>query len=143
MNKKAKTGLTLFIILLILLLIAGVVIFLVPIPYTTTEVYTDTEPYVGTEEYQEQVPISVEECKRDVSLNPTDYIKRGIDNIESLLEGDLSKLLETCENVIQMRTVTKTKEVIRYKTVKKERTVTKTATLYMRWTGQVQYRYEV
>src|SRR3989338_7266635 len=103
---------TLVIILLIFL------IFLLPIPYTaiegyvvqepytTTETYTDTEPYVTQEFYDEQVPVEEEECRTDVSLNPTEYINRGIDNIDALLGGDVKKLIETCKDVVKYRTQT-------------------------------------
>lgn len=131
------------IVTLIILLIVGGVIFLVPIPYTAIEVYTETEPYITIEEYEEQVPITVEECKIDISLNPLDYLERGINNIDSILRGDVKKLIETCEDVLKYRLVTKSKEVIRYRIIEKERPVTKTATLFMRWTGQVSYRYKV
>ncbi|TKJ16919.1 hypothetical protein CEE44_00075 [Candidatus Woesearchaeota archaeon B3_Woes] len=164
--KKTKNPWTIPISISVILLIIVGVIFLVPIPYTaveiytetepyiTTEKYTDTEPYMGTESYQEQIPITEEECKTDISSNPLDYINRGLDILLND-ETDYSSLLETCENVIKFRTITKSKEVVKYRTVEKERqvtryrdvqkerTVTKTATLYMRWSGQVQYRYEV
>ena len=125
------------IIFLIVLILAG--IFLVRVPYTATEIYTEKVPYTAQESYTESQPITVEECKTDISLNPMDYINRGID----LLEGDTNSLLETCEDVIKYRTVEKSRDVIKYQDVKKERQVTKTATPYMMMTGQVKYRYEV
>ena len=127
----------------IFLLIVGIVIFVLPIPYTATEVYTEQEPYVDQEYYTEQQPITVEECKTDISLNPAEYLERGLKNIDSILEGDLDKLIETCKDVIKYRTITKSRDVVKYKTVTKERPVTKKATLFTRWTGQIQYRYEV
>lgn len=166
MNKKSAAWIYVLIILG-LLLAAGIFVFFVPVPYTATEVYimqepylatetyTDTEPYMGVEEYQEQVPISEEECRTDISLNPLDYLNRGIDKIDSLLKGDVKTLLETCKDVIKYRTITKSKEVVKYRSVqkerqitkyrdvKKERQVTKKATLFQIWNGQIDYYYEV
>ena len=127
----------------VILLIAALVIFLIQFPYTATEVYTELEPYVGQEYYDEQVPITEEECKTDISLNPLEYIERGVNNIDALLKGDLSKLIQTCKDVIKYRTVTKSKDVVKYREVKKERYVTKYTTLFMMWSGQIRYYYEV
>lgn len=152
------------LIVCVILLVSAGAIFLVPVPYsaievytvqepyTTTETYTEIESYMGIEYYQDQEPITVEECRIDISLNPEEYLWRGVD---ALLTGDTNKLLETCENVIQYRTVQKARdvikqrpvqkerEVIKYRDVKKERTVVNKATLFMIWTGQVDYYYEI
>ena len=116
-----KTG----IIITGLILIVGLIIFLVPIPYTaievykvqeeyiTKETYIENEIYVETEYYDEQVPFTEEECKKDISVNPLDYINRGIKNIDSLLGGDIDALLETCETVIKSKTVEKSREVVK------------------------------
>ena len=101
------------IIFLIGLILAT--IFLVPVPYTATEIYTDSQP------------ITVKECKTDITPNLFEYVNRGID----ILEGNSDSLIKTC------------KDVIKYQNVKRERQVTKTATPYMMMTGQVVYRYEV
>jgi len=146
-----------------ILFFIGAFIFLVPVPYTTTEIYTvqepytatekytEMEPYVGREFYTEQEPVSEEECRLDILAYPEDYINRGID---ALLSGDLMKLITACEDVIKYRTVTKSREVIKYQQVEKERDVTKyksvqkerkvikKATIFMMLTGQVDYFYE-
>jgi len=140
MNKRGDSTIT--IIILVALLVIAVFIFYIPMPYTALVEYTDTEPYTAIETYQEQVPITVEECKRDISLNPLDYIERGVNNIDALLKGDVNKLLETCENVQKLKTITKSRDVVKYRTVQKERTETKSASLWMMWSGQVKDRYE-
>ena len=131
------------LILLIIIILVLVAVFLVRIPYTATEIYIEKVPYTVQELYTESQPITVEECKTDISLNPIEYINRGINNLNQLLKGDVDALLETCKDVIKYRTVTKSRDIISIKTVKKERQVTKTATPYMMMTGQVKYRYEV
>ena len=153
-----------WIIIIILVLIG---IFLVRIPYTATEIYTEKVPYTAQESYTEQQaitgyetytelqPITETECKNDISANPMEYFNRGINNIDELLQGDLSVLLEECKEVIKQREITKTRDVIKYvpvtkyrdvikyKDEQKERQVTKTATPFMMMTGQVSYLYDV
>ena len=134
-TKTSKIG-----VFVVLLIVIGALILYLPIPYTAVEVYTTQEPYIGTEYYQESVPTTLEECKTDISLNPSDYIGRGID---ALLTGDQTKLYQTCQEVVRQRIETKSRDVVKYKIVKKERSVTKTATPYMFLTNQVKYYYEV
>lgn len=164
--KKKKLKVSWRIILILLFAFIGI-IFLVPLPYTAievyivqepymaTETYTDVQPYTATEYYSEQVPITEEECKTDISIHPMDYLNRGLDNLDSLLKGNIDVLLKTCQEVIKYRTVQKSRDIIKYRdvqkerqvmkyhSVRKERSVTKLATLYQRFTGQVQYYYEV
>lgn len=121
-NFKFDFTKVLFVVAVLLLLF-----MYLPFPKYIEEKYTDTEPYVGTETYQEVVPYSVEECELDISLNPEDYIGRGI---EALMSGDPNKLLEECKDVVKDRIETKERDVIRYKTVTKTRSVKIQVTLY-------------
>jgi ribosomal protein L32 len=129
------------VFLFLLVVTASLIVFVLPVQYTATEGYNENVPYTDIEYYQEQVPITVEECKNDISLDPSKYIERGINNLGSIINGDVSKLLETCKDVNKIQSVTKSREVTKWKTVYKERKVTKTATYYLLWTQQVQYYY--
>jgi len=138
--KIKKTWAYVLGIILLISAIAAAVIFLVPVPYTATEVYTESEPYNGKEYYEDREPYTDEECTTELPEGGMDLINRGIN---ALLNEDADKLIETCREVTKYRTVTKSRDVVKYKTVKKERQVTKTATAFMMLTGQVKYYYEV
>jgi len=123
------------VVFMIFILAGAFVIAFVPMAHDVKESYTEKVPYIATEEYQDFVPINYEECKTDISTNPFDYIERGIDNIDELLEGDVGKLLEACETVQKLEAVTKTREVVKFRTVTKQRTVTRHDTLFAQWFG--------
>lgn len=108
-NDAFGTVLTVMLVLSIFLILGAVMVFVVKFPYQ------------GTVYYLEEVPFTVEECKRDISLNPTAYVTRGLNNLEELLAGDVNVLLEECENVV------------RTKQVSRQNTVTKYATLWEQW----------
>lgn len=187
-KKSKKTfWIVLSIILAIIILSAAAVIFAIPFPYEAKESYYEKEPYTATEYYYEteaymdyevyyeqepytttraysrNVPVTEEECRTDISLNPMDYVERGLSNIDALLGGDINALLQTCQNVIGYRTVTeqaptteyrtaeksrpvtryrdvqKSRPVTRYRDVYKERQVTKYDTLFNMWAGTKYY----
>ena len=94
-------------IILIVGLLAVLVVFVIPFPYTDI-VYA-----------QEEVPYTVEECKTDLTEGITGLVTRGI---EAISEGDAKRLYEECENVVRTKKVTKGREVTKY------------ATLYEQWT---------
>lgn len=144
----------------ILIAILVAVFFFVPISYTSSESYYENEPYIvsvpyedlipitTTEEYIEKTPISYEECKNDFEINPQKWINKGLNNFESILEGDIDVLFETCENLIRLEPVVKTKDKIEYKSVtkyreetkyrqvEKQKIVTKKDTLFNQWASK-------
>ncbi len=100
----------------ILILIVAGIIFFVPFPYTATEAYNEQVPYSDVEVYYEKEPYTT--CAGT-----------------SFWTGKCNEWKTEYENV------KKTKTVNKYRTVQKEREVQKKATLYERWSGQVQWYY--
>lgn len=124
-NAKRSGGIFLFFIMLI------VAFFLfVPLPHDVTVTSTEQVPYIAIEQYQEYVLISVEECKTDLPRSEVDLLFR---SINFLLEGDVKKIYETCENVNKLETVTKTREVVRYRQVTSSRITTRHDSLFRQW----------
>lgn len=103
---KEKKSYTWLIVLVVILVIAGGIIFAVPIPFQKTELYTETVNYEAQESYQETV--NRDNCDSSSSCTCT---KHG---------GFLWLTCTQCS-------CTRSKTVVRQKLVLKERTVTDNA----------------
>jgi len=122
-------------VLLILVVAIGAIFYYVPLPYTTYVTYIDQVPYTDTEYYQDTEAYTVEECKADIPIAPTSIFEKGIN---ALLNQDAKELVQKCDNVIKHRPVTKSRQIIKYRDVERQKLVKKHATLNERWQD---YRY--
>ena len=161
-SKDSNSRWKLFSIILLVVMTIGFIFFIIPIPYTATEIYsvnepytitetyTEVEPYTATEYFEEVIPIEDKECDIDIPLSGLEVISGFIGTI-----GGDENPFEDCHDMVRYETVTKSKEVIKYRTVtkerdltkwrtvKKKRSVQKTTNLFSFCTGQVQYSYEI
>ena len=128
MNKSGNTNMVL-IVLLAFILIVGIFIFAVPLPYTATEVYTTQEPYTDTESYTVKEPYQIKICKNTLPNNVGDLVVGGI---TGMITGE-DPFIE-CNMETRYKDATKFRTVTKYKPVRKERRVTEYATLFMRFT---------
>ncbi|MFW9880122.1 MAG: zinc-ribbon domain-containing protein [Candidatus Thorarchaeota archaeon] len=130
---KSHKGLWIFLTVIVgLLIISAVVIFVIPLPYTATEAYTEQQPYEAQESYDVQktstTTINRENCDDDV-------------NCKCIKKNWLFQCV-SCSCNMQV-TSTDQRTVTKYKDVQRTRAVTKYATLYQQWSGQVKWWYSV
>jgi len=114
-SHKEKKSYTWLIVLVIILVVAGGIIFAVPIPFQKTELYTETVNYEAQESYQETV--NRDNCDSSSGCTCT---KHG------------SFLWLTCKQC----SCTRSKTVVRQKLVLKERTITDNAPIYKTWINE-------
>lgn len=136
-KKKNKSFPWVWIVIIILIL-ASITIFLIPFPYTAKEVQITQQPYTEQESYVDQEPYYETVCETEI---PESVVGGIIQGISDLITG--SEPFEECYQELRYKSVTKYRTVTKYREVKTEHFVTKYATLYQKWTGQVQYYYEV
>ena len=129
--------------------IALLIIFVVPIPYTATEVRITQQPYTVQESYTVDVPYTDRQsyyetvCDTDIDVSASGLIGEVID----IFSGETP--FEECYEEIRYRDVQKTRketryrDVTKYREVRNEYPISKYATLYQRWIGNVQYWYEI
>jgi hypothetical protein len=101
--------LKLIIIIGCLLFILYSILFLIPFPYTGYETYYEWSPY------------SVEQCKYHISLNPETYLNKGLDLlVRRLQEGkeltmqDMERLLQECQEVTKFKSIAKQRPVTKH-----------------------------